>query len=59
MRCNRKTAGFAVTPRRKVVDCLSITEIWQLRRREKAKAEITGGFRIFTLFRLLPSLDEG
>ena len=40
MRCNRKTARFAVTPRKKAVGSLSVTEIWQLRRREKAKAEI-------------------
>ena len=37
MRCNRKTACFAVTPRKTVVDSFSITEIWQLRRREKPK----------------------
>ena len=40
MRCNRKTACFAVTPRKKVVGGFNITEIWQLRRRQKAKAEI-------------------
>ena len=40
MRCNRKTACFAVTPRKKVVGDFNITEIWQLRRRQKAKAEI-------------------
>ncbi len=42
MRCNRKTNYFAVTPHKK--DCVSpvnITKIWQLRRRKKAKAEIT------------------
>ena len=42
MRCNRKTANFAVTPRKKMVNSLNITGIWQLRRREKAKAEIVG-----------------
>ena len=41
MRCNRKTACFAVTPRKKTIGCLDITEIWQLRRRKKAKAKIT------------------
>ncbi len=40
MRCNRKTACFAVTSRKKVVKRLNITEIWQLRRRENAKAKI-------------------
>ena len=40
MRCNRKTACFAVTPRKKMVDSLKITEIWQLRRREKPKVKI-------------------
>ena len=40
MRCNRKTACLAVTPLKKMVVCLGITEIWQLRRREKAKVEI-------------------
>ena len=40
MRCNRKTACFAVTPRKKVISSLNITEVWQLRRREKAKAGI-------------------
>ena len=35
MRCNRKTACFAVTLRKKTVDSLNITEIGQLRRREK------------------------
>ena len=40
MRCNRKTACFAVTPRRIMVDSLNITEIWQLRRREKAKVGV-------------------
>ena len=40
MRCNRKTVCFAVTPRKKVVSGLNITEIWQLRRREKATLEI-------------------
>ncbi len=40
MRCNRKTVCFAVTPRKKMVDRLNITKIWQLRRHEKAKAEI-------------------
>ena len=40
MRCNRQTACFAVTPRKSVVHSLDITEIWQLRRREKIKAEI-------------------
>ena len=39
MRCNRKTACLAVTPRKKVVDCLNITEIWQLRRRLKANVD--------------------
>ena len=39
MRCNRKTACLTVTPRGKMVGSLNITEIWQLRRREKAKAE--------------------
>ena len=32
MRCNRKTACFAVTPRKKVVKSLNITDISQLRR---------------------------
>ena len=41
MRCNRKTACFAVTPRKRVVDSLNITDIWQLRRREKIKAKTT------------------
>ena len=40
MPCNRKTACFAVTPRKKVVESLNITEIWQLRSRENFKAEI-------------------
>ena len=40
MRCNRKTACFAVTPRKKVAGSLNITKIWQLRRRENPKAEI-------------------
>ena len=40
MRCSRKTACFAVTPRERVVGCLDITEIWQLRRRKKAKVKI-------------------
>ena len=35
MRCNYKTACFAVTPRKKAVGSLNITKIWQLRRREK------------------------
>ena len=42
MRCNRKTACLAVTPRKKAVGVLNITEIWQLRRRKKATLEITG-----------------
>ena len=42
MRCNRKTACFAVTPRKKVAGSLNITKIWQLRRRENPKAEIAG-----------------
>ena len=37
LRCNRKTASFAVIPRKKVASCLNITEIWQLRRHEKTK----------------------
>ena len=40
MRCNRKTVCFAVTPRKKTVGSVDITEVWQLRRREKAKAKI-------------------
>ncbi len=40
MRCNRKTACFAVTPRKKVVLSLNITKILQLRRRENPKAKI-------------------
>ena len=39
MRCNRKTAYFTVTPHRKMIDSLDITEIWQLRRRENPKPE--------------------
>ena len=42
MRCNRKTTCFAVTPRRKMVIVLNITEVRQLYRRKKAKMEITG-----------------
>ena len=34
MRCNRKTACFAVTPRGKSINGLNITKIGQLRRRE-------------------------
>ena len=40
MRCNRKTTCFAVTPRKKMVGRLNITEIEQLRRRKKAKSKI-------------------
>ena len=40
MRCNRKTARFAVTPRKKTVGSLNITKIWQLRRREKPKRKL-------------------
>ena len=40
MRCNRKIAFFAVTPHGKLVENLDITEVGQLRRREKFKAEI-------------------
>ena len=40
MRCNRKTACLAVTPLKKMVVRLNITEIWQLRRREKAKRKL-------------------
>ena len=40
MRCNRKTACFAVTLRKKVVGSFNITEVWQLRRREKTKLKI-------------------
>ncbi len=40
MRCNRKIVYFAVTPHEKVVGCLNITDIWQLRRRENSKAKI-------------------
>ena len=43
MRCNRKIACFAVTPRKKVAGSLNITKIWQLRRRENPKAEIAIG----------------
>ncbi len=42
MRCNRKMSGLAVTPHKKSSRlALNITEIRQLRRREKAKAETT------------------
>ena len=41
MRCNRKTACLAVTPLREMFDGLNITEIWQLRRREKSKVKST------------------
>ena len=40
MRCNRKTACFAVTPRKEVVGYLNITEIWQLRRRENPERKL-------------------
>jgi hypothetical protein len=41
MRCNRKTACFAVTPHKKSRRlAINITKIWQLCRREKPKAEI-------------------
>ena len=40
MRCNRKTDCYAVTPRKKVVGGLNITEIGQLCRREKSKAKV-------------------
>ena len=40
MRCNRKTTCFAVTPRKEAVGSLNITEIWQLRRREKPKQKL-------------------
>ena len=40
MRCNRKTDCLAVTPHKKAVSNFSITEIWQLRRREKAKRKL-------------------
>ena len=42
MRCNRKNACFAVTPREKAVSDFNITEIGQLRRREKVILEIVG-----------------
>ena len=41
MRCNRKIACFAVTPRKKIVKWLNVTEIWQLRRLKKARTEIS------------------
>ena len=41
MRCNRKTACFAVTPRKEVVGSLNITKVGQLRRRKNLKVEIT------------------
>ena len=40
LRCNRKTACFAVTPQGTLVKRSNITKIWQLRRRENPKAEI-------------------
>ena len=46
MRCNRKTACFAVTPRKKIVGSLNITEIWQLRRRKKSKRKLLSSFII-------------
>ncbi len=50
LRCNRKTACFAVTPRRKLVKSSNITKIWQLRRRQKAKAEIADTLSENTLY---------
>jgi hypothetical protein len=50
MRYNRKTGGLAVTPLRRINFSLSITEIWQLRRREKAKSEIAVVFIPLSIF---------
>ncbi len=39
MRCNRKTSSFAVIPRKKLIENLNITEVWQLRRRLKSQSQ--------------------